>query len=349
MDGRPKFDLARLDDSYFERLKSRVKLAEERGIYVMVMLFESWASSDITSTPNDWHVFSHPNNINGVDVASKVEEGWMVEWMALASPEVTRLQEAYVSRVVESLADAPNVLYEISNEAGRLSFAWQESFTSFIRGLESGRSHRHLVGISGGMDTRCDEFFGLNSDWLSPEGWVPDGEPAPYRDGLKRWGEPPESGSKPLILDTDHLWGIGGDSLWAWRSFLNGYHPLYMDVCDDFEARIFEHPWWPDSRTDYELRGALGAIQKASGLLDLGSLVPQPEIASSGFALVGPDGFIALVEEAGTVSPAPERFTCQWMEPASGRLSPPDDFEFGPQGRELQPDRWSILIGRRVP
>lgn len=346
IDGGPKFNLEALDDSYFNRLQERVRMAEERGIYVMVMLFDSWSSSDIVSTPNNWHLFSQPNNINGVDVARRVEKGWMTEWMALADPEVTRLQEAYVRRVVELLRDAPNVLYEVSNEAGRHSFRWQEHITDFVRQCESGAQPRHLIGICGGMDTRCDEFFGLKADWLAPEGWMPEGEEAPYCEGTKTWGDPPELARGPMILDTDHLWGIGGSAEWAWKSFLRGYHPLYMDPCEDFDARIFEHPWWPDARTNFQLRQALGAIQKAAGLVNLSLFRPMNHLASSGLCLAGPSGLIALVEPGGWADLSPNVSSFAWLNPLTGKLTSWLDSAGMDRVRNPEGEGFSILIGR---
>src|SRR5262249_15176492 len=40
LDGKPRFDLTQFDPAYFERLRSRVRAAGQRGIYVGVMLFE---------------------------------------------------------------------------------------------------------------------------------------------------------------------------------------------------------------------------------------------------------------------------------------------------------------------
>jgi len=42
-DGLPKFDLERLNPAFFDRLRSRVSAAADRGIYVMVMLFQGWS------------------------------------------------------------------------------------------------------------------------------------------------------------------------------------------------------------------------------------------------------------------------------------------------------------------
>src|SRR5262245_33421075 len=45
LDGKPQFDLNQLDPAYFDRLRSRVVAARERGIYVSVTLFEGWGLS----------------------------------------------------------------------------------------------------------------------------------------------------------------------------------------------------------------------------------------------------------------------------------------------------------------
>src|SRR5688572_25943382 len=42
-DGKPKFDVNQFDPAYFERLRSRVKAAGDKGIYVGLMLFQGWS------------------------------------------------------------------------------------------------------------------------------------------------------------------------------------------------------------------------------------------------------------------------------------------------------------------
>src|SRR6266542_1895544 len=68
LEGRPKFDLTRFDQSYFDRLRSRVVAARERGIYVSIMLFEGHALR-FSRPPWRWdgHPFNISNNINGID------------------------------------------------------------------------------------------------------------------------------------------------------------------------------------------------------------------------------------------------------------------------------------------
>ena len=70
VDGGRKFDLTRFNQAYFDRLRSRVIEAGERGIYVSVMLFQSFSNQrKNTAGGNPWtgHPFNVSNNINGIN------------------------------------------------------------------------------------------------------------------------------------------------------------------------------------------------------------------------------------------------------------------------------------------
>ena len=64
-DGKPKFDLARYNPEYFDRMRTRVSAARDQGVYVSIMLFEGW---ELQYT-DAWrfHPFNGPNNMNGID------------------------------------------------------------------------------------------------------------------------------------------------------------------------------------------------------------------------------------------------------------------------------------------
>ena len=65
LDGKPKFDLEKYDPAYFQRLRSRVAAAGNRGIYVSIMLFEGWA---LQFADKAWegHPMNPANNINKI-------------------------------------------------------------------------------------------------------------------------------------------------------------------------------------------------------------------------------------------------------------------------------------------
>src|SRR6266498_842614 len=112
-DGGPRFDLSTFDPAYFDRLRDRVIAAGDRGIYVAVMLFDGWALHLSPSPDNvDGHPFHASNNVNDIVITS------IIDYQVLPlDPRVQALQEAYVRKVVDTVQDLPNVLYEVANES----------------------------------------------------------------------------------------------------------------------------------------------------------------------------------------------------------------------------------------
>lgn len=262
-DGRPRFDLERPDGAYFQRLRERVAAAGERGLYVSVMLFNGWSIHD-NGEGNPWpnHPFQRTNNVNHVDGdPAGVGDGRLVH--TLQDPRITRLQEAYVERVVVALADQPHVLWEIANESPGESRAWQRHMMAHLRALERGRALAHPVGMTfawpGGSN---QDLFGSSADWVSPGrrgGWME--------------SPPPAAGDKVVLVDTDHLWGIGGDRAWVWKTVLRGHQPIFMDPLDDDPQRE-------------ATRRAMGAARRVAERLDLAEFRPAPRAASSGYCMV---------------------------------------------------------------
>ena len=78
-------------------------------------------------------------------------------------------EENYVRKVIDTVNDLPNVLYEIANEAGSYSTAWQQHFITFIKNYEAGKPVQHPVGFtfqySGGSDAT---LYASGADWVSP-------------------------------------------------------------------------------------------------------------------------------------------------------------------------------------
>jgi len=324
LDGKPKFDLTQLTDDYFERLRTRVGMAQERGIYVGVMLFDSWAVFTRTSAPLDMHAFAGGNNVNGIDILPTEGDGVLRGWVTLDDPQVTAIQEAYTRKVVETVNEFDNVLFEISNEAGGQSHDWQEHFVGFIRACEAGMPKQHMVGITGGMGTSNRRTYESTADWVSPEVDTVDGVDPAYREGGHTWGAAPfDRGDKVVLLDTDHLWGIGGDETWAWKSFCRGYNVLYMDRCDDFPTAFFEHEHWPNE-FDPNVRREMGIILSYAERMDLNRAVPHNELSSTGYCLADPRReYIIYQPEGGpfTVRLEPGAYRLEWHDPSTGEAA----------------------------
>ena len=150
IDGKPRFDLTKFNQAYFDRLRQRVVQAGGRGIYVSVMLFQGFSVEQKGTKgvePNkgnawDGHPYNKSNNINGID-GDLNGDGEGIETHTLRNEKVLQLQEAYVRKVVDTLNDLDNVLWEISNESHPDSIPWQYHLIKFIKEYEATKSIQH--------------------------------------------------------------------------------------------------------------------------------------------------------------------------------------------------------------
>jgi hypothetical protein len=79
-------------------------------------------------------------------------------------------EEAFVQKVIDTVNDLPNVLYEVSNETGSYSTAWQQHFNNFIRTYEGGKPFQHTVGFTFQYSDGSDSTpYSINVDWVSPQ------------------------------------------------------------------------------------------------------------------------------------------------------------------------------------
>lgn len=285
-DGGPRFDLARIEPEFIDRVRHRVASACDAGIYVSVMLFQGWSAGPKpdpwTDCDNPWlsHPFHRDNNINGADGSARDEEGHD-QVHTLSSPEVVAFQERYVRAVIDAVNEFPNVLYEIGNEHDGTpdNTRWQHHMIDLVHSYErSAKEFRHPVLMSAQWpDSRNTDLFGGPAEVVAPFSWRAPGD--------ERWeyDAPARHTGKVVFLDTDHLWGVGGTVDWVWRSFMRGYQPLYMDPWG------FDHmdPLAPAGSED--VRRAMGAAAKLAAEIDLAVMTPRPDVTSTAFALYDGD------------------------------------------------------------
>ena len=110
-DGKPKFDLTKFNQAYFDRLRDRVQQLNAAGIYAGVYLFSGeWLLRFRFS--GDGYPFTGSNNVNGID------DGGGTRSVTMTAPNaITAIQDAYVKKVIDTLNDLPNVLWIVSQEA----------------------------------------------------------------------------------------------------------------------------------------------------------------------------------------------------------------------------------------
>ena len=272
LDGKPKFDLTKFNNEYFRRLRQRVEQAGDRGIYVGVMLFQGFSLNKRganTSGGNAWHghPFHSANNINGINGNPRGDDsGHGVH--ELKVPEITRLQEAYVRKVIDTLGDLDHVLWEIGNECHGRSVRWQYHMIQVIKTYEATRPKQHPVGMTG-APIGLKQLLASPADWISPPGrdWLID--------------PPANDGRKVVLVDSDHSNPWEHDADWVWRNLFRGNQFILMDGYVDYRKGA---PQQPDPKWD-ATRQAMGRARALAERIDLATLVPQPVLASSGYCL----------------------------------------------------------------
>ena len=272
LDGGPRFDLTKFNDDYFQRLRRRVELADQRGIYVSVMFFQGFSLDKRRGNAkmgNAWH--GHPfhasNNVNGINGNPSGDDSGR-EIHELQVPEVTRLQEAYVRKTIDTVGELDNVLWEIGNECHAESVEWQYHMIRLIQKYEASRGKQHPVGMTG-APIGTKPLLASAADWISPPG--------------KSWLTDPSAndGKKVVLVDTDHCAPWHHDPDWVWKNLFRGNHFILMDGYVDFRLGSPDKPNPDSDRT----RQAMGRARAWAERIDLARLAPCPKLASTDYCL----------------------------------------------------------------
>jgi len=283
-DGGDKFDLRRLDDEFFRRMRQRCGDLQDRGVYVSIMLFEVYGflGGEACGSPKqtlwDGNVFNKANNVNGIHVDYD-GDGLGIEFFYTDDPHILKLQQDYVRKVIDAVNDLDNVMYEIANEL--YAPQWQYRMVQFIENYEGTKPKQHLVMISGGGRTisgswklmEKKEIIDSPADCLAVSGG--------WDSGRYTQKNPPANDSgKPAIVDMDHVSPGSADLGYVWTAFTRGYHFNLYDA--PFESPDAEGPQWQAARHNV---GKAVYYARRCGLVNMN---PRGDLASTGFCLANP-------------------------------------------------------------
>ena len=323
MDGRPRFDLTKFNEAFFDRLHSRAQEAGDRGIYVCIQLFLPGASERRGGPCDPWpgHPYNAQNNINHFD-----GERPGTSTVDLDRPEVRSIQAAYMRKVIDTVHDLDNVIFEAVGEGGRKDWDWW--VVDFVHDYEASKGKKHPVGLTGGGAESLAEMLASPADWIG----------AGSGDGPFKTDPQPWDGQKVSILDTDHIWGHGGTASWAWKCFLRGHNTWLMDPWSALpgrpcgEVNWMARPGYPDrdvNRRDHwvwePVRMALGNTRTYALRINLISMAPRGDLASSNYCLANPGWeYLVYLPEGDEVvvdlSAAQGEFAVEWMKPVEGTI-----------------------------
>ncbi len=335
LDGKPKFDLSKFDQAFFDRLRSRIIAARERGIYVSVMFFDGNGPAG-SKKPWCWdgHPFNVNNNINGID-GDPNRTGRGTDFDSLRVPAVTPLQEAYVRKIVDTVNDLDNVLYEVANECHDVPgcLEWEKHVVNYVHEYEAKKPKQHPIGMTFLLGGTNDDLFNSPADWISPGG----NQDTPGGYGGLDPDPPDAKGRKVVLNDTDHSFyytrlqkvGLDGQRAWVWKNFTRGNSTLFMDPYLEYDSKRNKpkdgklDPYWET------IRISMGYTRRYADRVNLAAMTPQGSLASSSYCLAdtaaqeaeflvyapkGPEVTVDLSAVSGALA-------VEWFNPSTGAVT----------------------------
>ena len=344
-----KYDVEQLNQNYFDRLQQRIRLADEKGIYVAVMLFEGFSAEH---TPMAWnnHPFNAGNNINGIGVGQ-------YDVHTNLDAAVLQAQKLYVREVIDivNYNKFGNVLYEIGNEIPYSidSDVWQNDMIDFIHTYEF-----ETYGVSRPVGKTYQYSTGFNESlFSSPADWVSPNSEGGY--DCREGDAPIASGSKVIISDTDHFYYIwysntGYPIDYVWKSFTGGINPIHMDNWgggSNIPGRLLGQNV---STTFLKVRANMGYAKELSERMDLISTAPQPSLSSSGFCIASANEYVVYLPQyvnnaTVDLSSSSGQFAVEWLDAETGTLLPDGNITAGSSHSFNSPfGDYSILYLKKV-
>jgi hypothetical protein len=326
-DGGLKFDLSKLDQTHFDRLRSRVMELYTAGIWVGVYLFTGeWLN--VYRCAGDGYPLTGSNNINAID------DGGGNGSMTMSSPNaITAIQDAMADKTIDTLNDLPNVLWIVSEEAAASTMWWQAHMIAHVRAYEAGKPHKHPIGLAAVTGDPDSTIYNSDADWVAPFAWLSPSSTCGT-------GTP---ACKVDINDSDHSYfGMWNDSVqrnrqYAWENFARGNHVAFMDPYDVYYPRqnrnLCPSPTnaictGPDTRYD-NFRDNLGYIVSYSRKLNLKAAQPSTTLCSTTYCLgqtpaVGTE-MLVYAPDGGTFTVNLSQSTgrtmsYEWFNPATGQV-----------------------------
>ncbi len=285
------------------------------------MLFDGWSVESKIGGHNPWdgHPYKLENNINNIDGDQNNDnQGGETQTMSNSyiTANITPLQDAYVRKVIDTVDDLDNVLYEVSNEstASSSNTTWQYHMINLVKSYEASKPKQHPVGMTvqwpNGTNT---DLFSSPADWISPNGDINN--------------PPTANGTKVILADTDHLCGLCGSRQWIWKSFTRGENSIFMDPYDgQGTGRGAPINYNPNNTNDVSLRNNMGYARNYANRINLAAMTPQSNLCSTGYCLARASSsgaeYLAYLPSGGSItinlSATSGTLTVEWFNPSSG-------------------------------
>ena len=345
-----KFDLTKFNPNFFDRLRARTQILNNADIYAGVYLFTGeWLN--IFRCASDGYPFTRANNINGVDDGYTGGKKGTGSITMTAPNDITRFQDAYVEKMIDTLNDLPNVLWIVSEEAPSNSTWWNDHQIAHIRAHEARKPQHHPIGYAALIGAPDTILYNSDADWVAPQTRISpqtscgNGKPA----------------CKVNLNDSDHsYWEMWNDTPqvnrnFAWGNFMNGNQVLFMDPYVVYYPRQSRNLCiapnnaictGPDKRYD-NFRDNLGYVLRYSRKLNLARVTPHPSLSSTGHCLAQTPSagaeYMVYAPAGGPFSvnlsamPGSRKLSVEWFNPSTGVATAGDPIGAGSSSQTFSP------------
>lgn len=320
-DGLGKFDLTLFStgnlttpnvnaSAFFERARARLIDYREKGIYVMVDLWQAWFWESNVREPsvNFWtrHPFKSGNNINGINADANADgEGYE---LGLQSNAVWSYQQAMIRQWIDATKDIDNIIWNVCNECynGSSNNAWQNDVIDYIHSYEASvGGYLHPVLMSSLQDYDNAPLLASNAEAVAIGGTGEDSSPSTM------------DGTKVSLLDADHTKPCDESNEWPWKAFMRGHAGIYSLYCNGANN--------PDT-SEVEIIRRLEQTLSYSKKINLRTVAPNDNAGqcSTQYCLIGPDDVIGYLPSGGSITItqfAAGNWNVEWFRPSSGTVS----------------------------
>jgi hypothetical protein len=264
---------------------------------------------------------------------------------------MTRFQDAYVKKLIDTLNDLPNVLWIVSEEAPARSTWWNAHLMAVVRQYEKAKGRQHPIGYGIPDGLKDSVLYRSEADWVAPGARI-----SPVR-----LGPTAKLAPKITINDSDHSYfGMWNDTPqqnrnYAWENFTNGHQVLFMDPYLVYYPRekrnlcaapVHGIGRKPDPRWDNSRRN-LGYILYYSRKLNLARVTPRSALCSTKYCLAQTPSagaeYLVYAPSGGAFTidlsamPNSRKLIVEWFNPATGETTAQAAIKAGASAQSFTP------------
>jgi hypothetical protein len=303
-DGKPKYNLNKYDPAFFDRLKNMCKAAQKRGIYLQLILLDTW----MLKHDYLWRLaaFNKDNNVNHVDgdprhtgTGTDGKHGYCSQ----GNPHALKYQKAYIRKVVETVNSYDNIFFEIANE-DYYNKQWELALCDFIKTIELKMPKQHMT---------------VQRDFPSHHNVVQSWDPETVHKKIIAKHDL----KVPLIFDTDWMLNKNSNEVRkaGWSALASGAHFDYMEG----DITYLKDSTIGGSGPDLHLQ--IGYMARFMKAIKPWTLAPVDGLVRNGIAMImaNKSKLFAYLPKGGEItldiSGLKDNIEGEWYDPRSGKYS----------------------------